>query len=56
MADKQPVQIRTRKFIRNAVLARRQFVSLLILFAIYFIYPYLRSSLLYKYDLYSHVL
>jgi small subunit ribosomal protein S24e len=26
MADKQPVQIRTRKFIRNAVLARRQFV------------------------------
>lgn len=27
MSDKLPVQIRTRKFIRNAVLARRQFVS-----------------------------
>ena len=26
MSDKLPVQIRTRKFIRNAVLARRQFV------------------------------
>ena len=26
MGDKLPVQIRTRKFIRNAVLARRQFV------------------------------
>ncbi len=25
--DKNPVQIRTRKFIRNALLARRQFVS-----------------------------
>jgi hypothetical protein len=28
-ADKLPVQIRTRKFIRNALLARRQFVSCL---------------------------
>ena len=26
MADKQPVQIRTRKFIRNALLGRRQFI------------------------------
>lgn len=25
--DKLPVQIRTRKFIRNALLGRRQFVS-----------------------------
>ncbi len=27
--DKQPIQIRTRKFIRNALLARKQFVSIL---------------------------
>lgn len=27
MADKGPITIRTRKFIRNALLARRQFVS-----------------------------
>ncbi len=28
--DKLPVQIRTRKFVRNALLARRQFVSLML--------------------------
>lgn len=28
MSDKQPIQIRTRKFIRNALLARKQFVRL----------------------------
>ena len=28
--DKLPVQLRTRKFIRNALLARRQFVSLIL--------------------------
>lgn len=38
--DKQPIQIRTRKFIRNALLARKQFVSRQPSRLVYFYFPY----------------